>query len=316
MNSRRFVASTLSLCALVLALVFAATAAAEVRTGEGSLPADESLPGEIDLVHASATYDSTTGAVTFTATTRSEPGAGPGYLQAVLFTPTGGECALPEPESEADPYPAFLLESEYGQQDAEWVNLESEGGPAGPEDLGPAAKSVEGSTTTLAAATSKAADRPYGCAVVGTSEGSFEAEKEIVFPIAAASPPPVVPTQPATTPQVTPAPTETKPAPGVLSLGSLKPLKLKSGKWSKVKVQLVNTGGTAIGPIALKAKAPAGVMLKPKTLKLPALLPGQAWTVAFQAELTAKAKPKSTISLTSTSGALTAAGSVVLKLAR
>jgi uncharacterized membrane protein len=115
----------------------------------------------------------------------------------------------------------------------------------------------------------------------------------------------VVPTPPAPTPTA------------AFSLAKIKPLKAKEGKWTKVNVKVTNTGDAAAGPIAIKAKAPKGVVLQPASgsLKLPALLAGQSWTVTFRVKLTSKAKKSSTIALTTSSGAISAAGSFVVKRA-
>jgi hypothetical protein len=60
------------------------------------------------------------------------------------------------------------------------------------------------------------------------------------------------------------------PAAALLSLGKLKPLSVKAGKWTKVKLKVTNTGGTAAGPLQVKAKAPKGVIVKTGTTKVPA----------------------------------------------
>jgi uncharacterized membrane protein len=112
-------------------------------------------------------------------------------------------------------------------------------------------------------------------------------------------------------PAATPAPA---PAPAALSIAKSKPLKLKAGKSRTVKIKVTNTGGTATGPGSLRVKAPAGVLVKPETQKVPVLLPGGSWTLSVRVQLTAKAKERSTISLTGTAPGLSAKGSFVVKL--
>jgi hypothetical protein len=308
----RLLVPSILACALVLALAFAATATAEVRTGDGTSPINESIAPDLDLVHASAAYDSSTGSVTLTATTRSAPTGGPGVLQAALFTATNGVCALPGPGS--DPFPAMPFSAPYGESEAEWILLPGGGGPIEPAEVGTASKSVEGATTILRVTAPQVAELPFGCAEVGTSEKFSAPTEQIVFPIAVAAPP-STPVITATAPPPTPPAAVGVTAPAALSFGKSAPAKGKAGTWTKVKVTVSNTGGTAVGPIAIKAKAPKGIAVKPGSLKLPALLAGQRRTIVLQVKLTAKAKPKSTIALTGTGGGLTAVGSVVVKLA-
>jgi uncharacterized membrane protein len=99
----------------------------------------------------------------------------------------------------------------------------------------------------------------------------------------------------------------------VLTLGKLKPQQLKVGKWATVKVTLTNSGGSATPQGALKLKAPQGATIKPEGQKLPALLPGESWTLSFRVKLSASAKKKSTLSLVGAAGSLSVSGSLVLK---
>jgi hypothetical protein len=186
-----------------------------------------------------------------------------------------------------------------------WLELNEEGKIGG---LGLAAKSLDGVTTTLSAKSSELlANKPYGCALVIIEKPPAENElpkalDELSFALDVRVPTPTPP-QPLV------------PAPAALSLAKLKPLNLKTGKWRKVKIKLSNPGATAVGPIAIKAKAPAGVVLKPGSgkLGLPSLLGGQTWTVSLEVKLTEKAKSKSTLSLTATATGLSAHRSVVVK---
>jgi hypothetical protein len=43
------------------------------------------------------------------------------------------------------------------------------------------------------------------------------------------------------------------------------------------------------------------------------LPPGESWTISYKVELTEKAKPKSTLSLLATAGAVTSSASLVVK---
>ena len=56
------------------------------------------------------------------------------------------------------------------------------------------------------------------------------------------------------------------------------------------------------------------MLIKPQRQRLPALLPGESWTVSARVELTEKAKATSTVGLTASAGGLTATGSLVLRL--
>lgn len=315
------------LLALAVALVFAATAAAETKVGEGTSPVNPSITnGEGDLLGATATYETTTGAATLTLTTREAPETQPlaerqsvEYIAELItanFTCSnaGYEAELKKEEAAGDMsspvYPAFGFEtanepaSPEAPGQAEWFYSAHEETPgSGPEASGPASKSLTGTTLSMAAATAAAANGPFNCVAAGTIGSSSEPDL-IFFPLTAKPEPPavVVPAAPAPTP--------------AFSLTKIKPLKAKEGKWTKVNVKVTNTGNAAAGPIAIKAKAPKGVVLQPASgsLKLPALLAGQSWTVTFKVKLTAKAKKSSTIKLTTSSGAISAAGSFSIKL--
>lgn len=294
-------------CAVALTLVFAASAGAETRTGETTSPVDESISGEADILAATANYDSGAGAVSFTLTTReATKDEGEYEVFAELGTPVEGTCVT----EEQDELPVVEITATYSdsQPNASWLSFDGAGELEG---YGRARLSQSGSTSSLTASSPELANQPYICAVVATIslETSTEPEylmDEVAFPLH------VVPPAPAPTP---PSTTTPAPKPGLLSLGASKPLTLKAGKWGKVKVTLTNSGGTAIWPVNLKAKAPVGVVVKPGSgvQSLPALLPGQSWTVGFSVELTAKAKRKSTISFAgSAPGIAGAASSVVV----
>jgi hypothetical protein len=306
----RLLAPTALICAFVLVLAFAATAAAETLSGEGTSPVNNEIPGKADILSATATYDSTAGTVSFNVTTREAPGERE-ELQMVgaLGRPKEGVCSINLSQITLPVMEIILPGVSPLAPTAEpipsWLEI-NEGGKIG--GFGPATKSLNGTTSTLSAkSTELLVNKPYTCAVVAVEKPGSEKEApklldELSFPLnirqAAPSPPkPSVPT------------------PGALSLARSKPLKLNTGKWTNVKVKVSNTGGTAVGPISIKAKAPAGVVLKPGSgkLGLPSLLSGQTWTVTLRVKLTEKAKSKSTLLLTATATGLSATGSVVVK---
>lgn len=99
----------------------------------------------------------------------------------------------------------------------------------------------------------------------------------------------------------------------MLSIGKSKPLKLKVGKSKTIRVKVSNKGGTATAPGSLRVKAPAGVIVKPERQQVPILAPGRSFTLSVHIEMTAKAKPKSTISLTGSASGVTARSSFVVK---
>lgn len=99
-----------------------------------------------------------------------------------------------------------------------------------------------------------------------------------------------------------------------LAIAKPKPLALKVGKWTTVKLTVKNTGATGTGPGSLRVKAPKGVVIKPERQRLPALAPGASWAVSVRVELTSGAKPKSTLPLTAAASGVTASGSLVVKL--
>jgi hypothetical protein len=318
--SRLLVPST---CALVLlaSLAFAATASAEVRTGEGSSPVNPSLSGEEDLLHATVSYDAGIGNIVFAVTSREAPGPQPNALTFAGLATVKGPCDNSAIQQAA--YPTFLVGSFYEEPKSRWRTFweaaESEAGP-GPEDLGAGSRSVLGTTETIAVSATQAIGKPYNCAIVGLTPMGTEPAKSaelIAFPIS--MPEPAKPTEPVTKPAETVVKTVTEtvtpppPAAAKLAIAKTKALTAKPGKWVKVGVKITNGGGTAAGPIAIKAKVPSGIQVRPGQVKVPALLPGQTWTVGIRAKLGVDAKPTSTIALTATGPGLSAEGSLVLK---
>lgn len=315
---RRLVPATLA-CALVLALAFAATAAAETKIGEANSIENSGLAGEADIIAASVSYDTVAGTVTVNATTREAPG---NNKELVLFggllsTKNSASCIAMNPEtggSEEDAYPTFSLTAPYspeGGTEAAWLYAGRKEEGLNSENAGTGTRSVSGARTTIVATTDKAVEQAFNCALVGVIEGNQPADY-LLFPLLSQStlrPSNATPSQPS---QTTSAPAPAF-APAALSIAGSKPLKAKTGKWTKVRIKVSNTGGTAVGPIALKAKAPAGVIVRPGSPKLPALLGGQTWTVLLHVKLTERAKARSTIFLTGSAAGLSAKGSVVVK---
>jgi hypothetical protein len=311
---RRLLPLTVLIAAAVPLLAFAGAAAAETKVGEASSPVNELINPELDILNAKADYDTSTGSVTFSVTTRAAPmTSNPELiLEAALFT-SSKPCSVSAPQEPS--FPVLSILTHYDDPIGEWASFEDAGGPSSPEDAGPAATAISGGTITTSAATAKAAGRPYNCALVGTNENTLELLDAVAFPIAVAQQPAgTVTTTSSTTSQPAPASTPAA-APALLSLAKLKPLKLKVGKWAAVKVKVTNTGGTATSPGSLQLKAAKGVVVKGGKQKLPALLPGGSWTVSYKVKLTAKAKKTSTLSLVGTAGTVTSKSSLVVKVA-
>jgi len=307
--------------ALAALLVFAATATAETRTGETSsvLVEGRNSP-EATLVDGAVSYETTGGKVAFDITTGAEPQAEDVYgepsgvtMIAGLFT-TSGECrsslgtVLDYGHSNSQ---ALAIVSNYGERVAvAQLGIPSESSAP----LEGAAKTVAGTKTTLSFASDSLVEMSFNCAVIEVAEPATENKTIMGFPVKTPPPPepePISVPAPAAVPAPVPAPA---PAPASLSIAKAKPLKLKVGKSKTVKIKVTNTGAAATGPGSLRVKAPAGVLVKPEKQKIPILAPGASWTLPVRLQLTATAKPKSTISLTGTAPGLSATGSFVVKL--
>jgi hypothetical protein len=343
---RRLLPLTVFIAAAVALLAFVGSAFAETKIGEGTSPAQPGLPGEVDLLKGSTSYDLATGAVTVSLTTRVAPeSAGETEAEYVggLFDASfpcsteGFEAAEEEAEEEGEnfgrPYPfyeAFTfnapLTSEPGgppvpQAYAEFEATEpTEGGV--PEVPTPASKAISGTTVTIGATIPAAANQPFNCVeVAAVNFESFEDSDFMAFPLTTKpEPPPAAPTDTQSTPASStststsnPTPAPVLPPPAISIAKAKKPLKLKVGKWATVKVKVTNTGGTATAPGTLQLKTTKGVNVKAARQKLPALLPGGLWTVSYKVKLTAKAKKSSTLSLVGAADGLSAKGSLVLK---
>jgi hypothetical protein len=341
---RRLHVPSILLLALVAALAFAATAAAETKVGEATSPVDSSIEnGEADLLGASASYEPSTGEVSVSVTTRVAPGTTPPteeeiedeevhpsveYLGMLATSSIPCSTATFEAEeerlqkerdegTESDPptlFPGFALiggnrplEPETSLE-AVWEAIQegSEIGAQKPGKSGPASKSVAGSTVTMGTTSSLAANGAFNCVFVEAFALHGSSNRDVLlFPLTPKPAPPVV------TPPATTAPA------AAFSLTKIKPLKAKVGKWTKVKVKFTNSGDASSGPVVVRLKAPKGVVLQPRSgaLKIPSLAAGQSWTLTFKAKLTKKAKKKSTVKVTTSSGTISAAGSFILKRA-
>jgi hypothetical protein len=320
MNSRRHLLPFAVLCALVLALAFAAGASAQILKGEVTLPENPANEGEEDQLAASATFDSTTGTVTFTSTTRTAPTANEhlSLIAGVLdinapCTVQGlGEAASKDPNAG---YPEFKMQSAFtaeklppGFPQTAWVyatSKKNEEEETAAKNFGTGTRAVEGTKTTIAAAAPRSVGATFTCALVTVSNSLGNPEADFaVFPLVAQPEPPA--------PIV--APTLVPPAPkAALSLLKASPLKLKTEKWTTVRFKVSNPGTAALGPITVKATPPKGVTLQTKTVRLPALLAGQTWPVSFRIKATEAAKAKSRLKLSVTAAGLSAAASVLVR---
>jgi hypothetical protein len=269
-----------------------------------------------------ASYDATTGSISVGLTTREARGEGEETaVAAILGRPKEGACGLtlsasipPQPMitlpavqiSAPESNPSFPI-----NQPPTWFEVTGIGAEGLPEPggFGRAFKSIDGTTTTLKASSPELAGKPFTCAAI-----AIQSVPTIENPTLATLDELSIPLTPQPEPVAPPKPQPQVPTPGAISIAKSKAVTTKVGKWKKVKVRVTNGGGTAIGPIAFKAKAPKGVIVRPGAPKLPALLGGQTWNVVLNVKATEAAKAKSTITVVGTSGALSARGSVALKL--
>jgi hypothetical protein len=310
---------TVSIATAIALLAFAGTAAAEIKTGEGTAAVNPAIPAEADIVAATASYDSISGAVNFTITTVAEPRPGTeadpselGVIADLLTTSSPCNASLLSTQAV---YPLVGISAPYrADGELEAGIAESPGaGPGNNIPLKPVTRSVTGVTTALSVTSSLAAGKAFNCAAIAVSNGGGPTNF-LFFPISV----PVAPVAPVATTATAPAgpgpSSAPAPAPAALSIAKSKPLKLKAGKSRTVKIKVTNTGGTATGLGSLRVKAPAGVLVKPETQKVPVLPPGSSWSLSVRVQVTAKAKKRSTISLTGTASGLSAKGSFVVKL--
>jgi hypothetical protein len=332
--------SLILIAALAATLLFAATAAAETKIGEGTSPEEPGLAGEADLLKVSGEYDSATGSATFALTTReaqeSTSEAKPPTVQYLVgLVNLNFPCTRQSFEAESKkaaeegkqivPFPIYEIVSSNKPMTLGPPSVpvapafgafitsqkEAEGGFA-PGNVVAGTKVVSGTTATIGATLAIAANQPFNCAEVIAQNFGGGAEPDVMlFPLTTKPEPPPVQTPNPAPPAPAPAPA---PAPGAFSIAKAKkPLKLKVGKWTTVKVKVTNTGGVATAPGSLQLKAPKGVVVKSAHQKLPVLLPGGSWTVSYKVELTEKAKATSTLALTASGGGLIGKSSFVVK---
>lgn len=321
MTSRRLRIPLLTLCALALALVFAATAAAEKKGGEVESPVDMSIPGEADVLKASAVYEVATGTLTATFTTRealgSNLGEGATQIEYVGGLVTSSrpctQAALEEEGKAGGGFPSFALYT---------FNF---GGPHGlapqfslfqtqpekeldPSKTGPATRSTAGTTFTLTGTDARAANGPFTCIELATAEVSGGVPKDFfVLPLALLpEPPPVVTPTP-------PAPVVPRPA--SLWISKPKSLNVSLKKWTRVRITVTNLGEVPTTAGSLRLKLPRTLQVRPVSSRqqIPAIQPGQSWNVAFRVKATEKTRRRSTISFVAGAGSLSSRGSIVAK---
>ncbi len=325
-HTRRLRATIVLITALAALLALAAAASAETRTGESSTVIRENFPsGEVTLVKANASFESVAGTATVSFTTATGPDPeSEAFVLAGLTTSadcTGQQTGRAIAEQLLfNPPPLLAFEDAFSSPGA----IALAGSLSGALEV-PAMKSVNGTTTTLSLTTGLLANASFNCAIVAATEGGGDEEETggeevpgegevppgatfMIFPI---SVPPAPPAPPAIAP--TPPPAPPAPAPPALKMGKLKPISLHVGKWQLVKVKVTNAGGTGTGLGSLRVKTAKGVLVKPERQQLPVLAPGATWTMTVRVQLTAKAKPKSTLKLTAAASGVTATGPLVLK---
>jgi hypothetical protein len=326
MTARKRLRVPVLLLALAALLVFAATASAETRAGESDEVFTEFTPTpEATLVKATASYE-TSGNVTFELTTGGAPSPGSeGEIYAALTTSsscvpaTDAEQFFNELFLEATP-PIVLLQTKMGIAGAVGIS----GSLLAPKAVA-ATKSVSGVVTTLSGSSSEIANGSFNCAIIAASDGEELRVNEgeglgssfIGIPLVpqVAPPPPASSGSSSSGSQAPSAPAAAAAAAApVLSIGKLKSVTLKTGKWQTVKVKVTNTGAGASAAGSFRLKGSKGVVARPERQQLPALTPGHSFTLTFRVQLTAKAKKKSIVSLTASAPGASATASLSLKL--
>lgn len=329
LGKRRVRVTALFLVTAATLMALAATASAQTRAGETTTVSTVQSPTPgATILKATASYE-TSGSATFNITT----------------------AGLPDPESEGEIWAALTTTSSCASATEAFKSLEegligSAPAPvvitskltvAGAQGVKGslfavervnAAKSVAGTTVTLTATGSNLANEEFNCAYIAASDGEGLSVPEgealgttfVGIPLVAqAEPPPPASSGDGSSSgsgsvSQAPPPAAAPPAPPALSIGKLKPLALKAGKWQSVKVTVTNTGAGASAAGSLRLKGPKGVVARPERQQLPALAPGRSFTLTFRVELTAKAKKRSTVALTATASGLSAPGSLLVKL--
>ena len=307
-SKTRLRAPALLIAALAALLVFAATAAAETRTGESTTASIVGAPSpEAVLVKSTASFETATGSAVISFTTAAPPNPANPTEMIGGFSTT--ECSSTPPSSfnqqsvtvpliASSPILAIFTGS------SEPLAAGFTGSFSAPETL-LVAKSVSGATTTLSVASSSFIEAGYKCALVLVEEET--GDSLMTVPIKGPPPPP------APAPVVAPAPAPL-PAPAVLSVAKPKPLKVKPKTWKTVYMKVSNTGATATTQGSLRVKAAKGVMVKPEVQKLPVLIPGATYTLSVRVQLTESAKPTSKLPVIVTAPGVSGTGSIVLKL--
>lgn len=292
-----------ALIALGLSFLFAASAAAEVRSGSGTDPVDGYLPGGLDLLSVSADYDTSAGTITARLSTRDAPEVEPEAGLAIgLGTLQNGACEGP-----------FALVLGFDEEDpfAAWEFAGSQG---------TAQMGISGTTTTLSVTAPVLASQSFNCAKAFSvllfegKAGFLDAAAPIQ--LVGPPPPPPPPSDPAP-PAPTPAPA---PAPKVARVAKLafpsKAITLHRNAWKKVKVKITNTGNAAAAKVFLKIGKAKGIVVKPKSgkLKLRSIAAGKSRVASFKVRLTKKAKATSKLPL-AVAGAkgVKASGSLTIK---
>ena len=312
-RARKFLVPSIIVGVLLATLALAATASAEIRVGEATAPVNPLVNPEADVIGANAEYDSGTGTVTFKVTTAAVPSPGteedPSELEMAAGLGSTNSCNSALLRNGTG-YPAFAFSYQYLQPNfVPWALIESAGAEPKIDDgtAGLATRSASVTTTTFVGTAPKAVDRPFNCALADVHIGAVLQGEPLIFPIAV-PPPPAVTTQ-----AQVPAPPAPAPVAAALSIVGSKPLKLKAGRWTTVRIKVANTGGLPTAPGSLRLTPPAGVLVKPEKQRLPVLTAGGSWTIAAKVQLTAKAKKKSTVSMSAAAGPVIAKGSLVLK---
>jgi hypothetical protein len=174
-HSRRRLLPLTVLIATAVALAFAGTAAAETKTGEGTAAVNPAIPAEADIVAATASYDSTGGAVNFTITTVAEPQPGteadPSELSVTADLLTASLPCNASLLSTQAVYPLLGIFAPYradGELEA-GITEAPAGGPGNNIPLEPVTRSVTGVTTALSVTSSLAAGRAFNCAAIAVT---------------------------------------------------------------------------------------------------------------------------------------------------
>lgn len=308
-STRRLRVAGCLLAACSALLLFAATASAAVWMGESTTPlSSENLAPEATLVKSSASYD-TSGGVTFTLTTAEPPLEKIGALdnevtvEAFVFSPIG-ECTAS----------AFIVSQTVAGIISSYATPETIGvieTPAG-EVVEPATKTISGATTTLSFTSGALANEGFTCATVIQSDLNPGAEGESVasFSLAEVVAPPTSPSSQAPSASAPPAPAP----PAKLAIAKAKPLELKAGKSRTVKVKVTNPGTVTSPQGSLTVKPAKGIKVKPATQTIPALAPGGSWILSIKVQASAKARKKTTLSLTAAASGVSATSPLVVKL--